>query len=152
MNVYCEMLLERIRIKIDGDETAFQTTTDFYNTKMSKASLIASRLKNFVLWNKDGLSLLDKIKYPFEMNRVFILVNRDVQEKVTIRQIHDFATQYLDGKTIYIIPKPDNFDSSELEHIERIRTEYINGRQHGDTAIAKLKALAQPNRLTEGAF
>lgn len=152
MNVYCELLMGRIRIKIDGDEIALQVTPEFYSTKMLKDSVTTSKLKAYVQWNKNALSLLEKIKYPFELNRVFMLVNNDVQEKVTIRQIHDFATLYLDGKSVYIIPKPEGFDSTELEHVERIRTEYVNGRHHGDTAIAKLKVLSQTGRMAEGAF
>ncbi|HTE30219.1 MAG TPA: hypothetical protein VK666_07585 [Chryseolinea sp.] len=151
MNVYCELLLERIRVKIDGEEIAFQVPSDFYTTKMFRDSLTSARIRGYINYHKSDLNIFQLVRYYFKLNTVHVLVNHDIQELVTVRQIHDYASRFMDGKAIYIIPKPITFDSGILENIRSIRTEYINGRHHADTAVAKLKEITThgvPERTT----
>ncbi|MEJ7645144.1 MAG: hypothetical protein WKF87_11155 [Chryseolinea sp.] len=139
MNIYCEFLLERIRIKINGDEIAFQLSSDFYSNTILKNSLVGERIKGYVDYNKPDLTFFEIIAYPFTLNKVYILVNQEVQDILTVRTIHDFAVKFMEAKVVYIIPKPSSFDSTVLEDVHNIRTEYINSRNHGNTAIAKLR-------------
>jgi len=141
MNIYCEFLIERIRIKINGDEIAFQISPDFYSTIILKNSPVGDRIKGYIDYNKPDLSFFESIAYPFTLNKVYILVSHDVQDILTVRMIHDFAAKFMEAKVVYIIPKPSSFDSTTLEDVHNIRTEYINSRSHGDTAIAKLRTI-----------
>ena len=138
MNIYCELLLDKIRIKIDGEELAFQVTNGFYDNKMSKDFMVGTRIKGYVYYHKTGLSLLEKLQNSISGNKVYALVDQDVQERVTMRNIHDFASRFLDARPVFIIPKPSSFDSTQLENMTKIRTEYIDARQHGDAAMASV--------------
>lgn len=144
MNVYCELQIDRIRLKIDGDEISFQVNAGFYAQRMMSGSGISSRIKGFVQYQQSDMNLLQKIRHRMTKNRVYILVNLEVQQYVTLRQIHEFAVNYLDGGSMYIIPKPAAFDSTNLESIESIGTEYIRENQNRDTVIAQLRTLARP--------
>ncbi len=141
MNIFCEFQLDRIRVKIHGDEIAFQVNPDFYKNKMFRDSLTSTRIRGYVQFNKGDLTFFERIVYLFRHNRVYILVNKEVQEFVTMRQIHDYATKFMDGRAVFVIPKPDSFDSTVLEDARKIRTEYIHSR-HGDTAVSHLKTVA----------
>ncbi len=139
MNIYCELLKERLRIKINGDEIAFQISPNFYSNKIVNNAPIGERIKGYVDYNKPDLSFFQRLAYPFTLNKVYILVNQEIQDSLTVRMIHDFAAKFMEAKVVYIIPKPSSFDSAMLEDVHNIRTEYINSRHHGDTAIAKLQ-------------
>jgi len=142
MNIYCEFLPERIRIKINGDEIAFQIAGDFYSNIMLKNAPVGERIKGYVSYNKIDRNFFETLTYPFTLNKAYILVSQDLQDVLTVRMIHDFAAKFMEAKVVYIIPKPSSFDSTKLEDVENIRTEYINSRHHGDTAIAKLKTVS----------
>ncbi|HEY5916028.1 MAG TPA: hypothetical protein VIU13_01440 [Chryseolinea sp.] len=144
MNVYCEFRKERIRIKINGEEIAVMLRDDFYPRKMFKDTITNNKLEGFVYYHRKKLGLIDRIKYRFEKNRVLILINKEVQEFVTIRQMYNYASLFLDGKHVYIIRKRDDFNSDKLEETEKITDEYINNRYNDDTVIA---ALTDENRI-----
>lgn len=144
MNIYCEFLLDRIRIKIDGEEISFQVNNTFYTQRMMIHAGISSRVRGFVLYHQSGLSFFEKLSHLIVKNKVYILVSQEVQQLVTLRQIHHFAARFLEGGTMYIIPKPTAFDSTELEHIEKIGAEYIRENQNRDTVIAQLRSMARP--------
>lgn len=147
MNVYCELLLDRIRLKIDGEEIAFQVNSGFYADRLMAASGISSRILGYVLYHQSDLNIFQKIKQRMSKNKVYILVNQDVQKFVTLRHIHDFASRFLEGGNMYIIPKPTTFDSTHLESIEAIRTEYIKGSHNRDTVMSQLQLMTnQMNR------
>jgi hypothetical protein len=138
MNIYCEFKKEKIRIKINGDEIAVQLRDDFYPRKMFKDAITSNKLEGFVYYHRKNLGLIDRLKYRFEKNRVLILINREIQEFVTIRQMYNYASLFLEGKYVYIIRKRDGYNSDRLEEIESISDEYINSRYHDDTIIASL--------------
>ena len=144
MNVYCEFRKERIRIKINGEEIAVMLRDDFYPRKMFKDTITNNKLEGFVYYHRKKLGLIDRIKYRFEKNRVLILINKEVQEFVTIRQMYNYASLFLDGKHVYIIRKREDFNSDKLEETEKITDEYINNRYNDDTVIA---ALTDENRI-----
>jgi hypothetical protein len=143
MNVYCEFQLDRIRLKIDGEEEVFLVSPGFYSKGMLAKSGMSSRILGYVLYHQSDLNIFQRIKQRIARNRVYVLVNQDVQQYVTLRQIHEFAARFMDGGSMYIIPKPTNFDSTELERIESIRTEYIKGRQNRDTVMSQLSAMTE---------
>jgi len=144
MNIYCEFRKERIRIKINGEEIAVQLRDDFYPRKMFKDAMTNNKLEGFVFFHKSKLGFIEKIKYRFEKNRVLMLISPEIQDFVTIRQMYNYAALFLEGKSVYIIRKPADFDSHKLEDVERIREEYINSRYHDDTVISKL---TEENRI-----
>ena len=138
MTIYCELLLDTVRIKIDDEEIAFQVSPTFYDNKMFKDSMTSTRIKGYVHYHKTGLGFFEKLRYPMTGNKVYMLVNANVQERTTIRQIHDYAAKIFDGRSIFIIPKPVTFDSTVLENVAKIRTEYIKGSRHGDTSMTQI--------------
>lgn len=144
MTIYCEFLIDRIRIKIDGEEISFQVNNTFYAHRMMVHAGISSRIRGFVLYHQSDMNLFERVRHRIVKNKVYILVNQEVQQVVTLRQIHEFATRFLEGGTMFIIPKPSTFDSTELEHIEKIGTEYIRENQNRDTVIAQLRTMARP--------
>ena len=144
MNIYCEFRKERIRIKINGEEIAVMLRDDFYPRKMFKDTITNNKLEGFVRYHRKKLGLIDRIKYRFEENRVLILINKEIQEFVTIRQMYNYASLFLDGKHVYIIRKRDDFNSDKLEETEKITDEYINSRYNDDTVIS---ALTEENRI-----
>ena len=144
MNVYCELLLDRIRIKIDGEELAFQVNAGFYSHRMLVMSGISSRIKGFVKYHQSDMNFFQRTAHRIARNKVFILVNQDVQQYVTLKQIHEFAARFLDGGNMFIIPKPSTFDSTNLENIDKIRSEYIRGSQNRDTVLSQLHEIAKP--------
>jgi hypothetical protein len=145
MTIYCELLLDAIRLKIDGEEIAFQVSPSFYENKMFKDSMTSTRIKGYVHYHKTGLGFFEKLGYRINGNKVYMLVNPNVQEHTTLSQIHDYAAKILDGRSIFIIPKPLTFDSTVLENVAKIRTEYIKGRRHGDTSIAQISTVVTPS-------
>ncbi|MEO7695081.1 MAG: hypothetical protein ABIS36_14080 [Chryseolinea sp.] len=145
MTIYCELLLDTIRLKIDDEEIAFQLSPTFYENKMFKDSMTSTRIKGYVHYHKTGLNFFEKLGYALNGNKVYMLVNPNVQELTTIGQIHDYATKILDGRSIFIIPKPVTFDSSVLENIAKLRTEYIKGSHHGDTSMAQITSAVAPS-------
>ena len=144
MNIYCEFRRERIRIKINGEEIAVMLRDDFYPRKMFKDTITNNKLEGFVYNHRKKLGLIDRLKYRFEKNRVLILISREIQEFVTIRQMYNYASLFLEGKHVYIIRKRDDFNSDKLEDLENISHEYINSRYNDDTVIA---ALTEENRI-----
>ncbi|MGC3943973.1 MAG: hypothetical protein QM762_05465 [Chryseolinea sp.] len=144
MNVYCELLLDRIRLKIDGEELSFQVNSGFYAHRMLVISGISSRIKGFVRYHQSDMNFLQKIRQRIVKNKVFVLVNQDVQQYVTLKHIHEFASRFLDGGGMYIIPKPLSFDSTNLESVEKIRSEYIRGSQNRDTVLSQLQEITKP--------
>lgn len=144
MNVYCELLLDRIRLKIDGEELAFLVNPGFYSHRMLVLTGISSRIRGFVLYHQSDMNILQKIRQRFVKNKVFVLVNQDVQQYVTLQHIHEFAKRFLDGGGMYIIPKPNTFDSTNLENIEAIRSEYIKGNSNRDTVMSQLQNITKP--------
>jgi len=146
MNIYCEFCAERIRIKIDGEENSFQVNAGFYTHRMMVHTGISSRIRNYVRYHQTALNFFENLMHKLTKNKVFILVNPDVQILVTLRQTYEFAGRYLDGGTIYVIPKPPTFDSTLLEHIEKISSsESIKENQNRDTAISQLRLSRTPN-------
>jgi hypothetical protein len=147
MNIYCEFKKEKIRIKIDGDEIAVQLRDDFYPRKMFKDAITNNKLEGFVFIHKKALGIIDRLKYRFEKNRVLILVHQEIQTFVTIRQIYNYASLFLEGKYVYIIRQTRNYNCDRLEELEKISNEYINSRFHDDTIIAALtdENRTQPN-------
>lgn len=143
MKIYCELLLDRIRLKIDGEEISFQVGPGFYSNRMLAESGMSSRILGYVIYHQSDFNFFQKIRQRIEKNKVYILVNHDVQEYVTLRIIHEFASRFLDGGNMYIIPKPVTFNSTELEEIESIRTEYIKENQNRDTVISQLRNMAR---------
>jgi hypothetical protein len=143
MNIYCELLLDRIRIKIDGEELVFQVNSGFYAHRMLVATGVGSRILGYVRYHQSDFNWFQRIKHTFVKNKVFILVNQDVQQYITLRQVHEFAARFLKGGTMYIIPKPASFDSSELESIGRIRKEHIKGSENRDAMMSQLKSVTQ---------
>jgi hypothetical protein len=144
MNIYCEFLKEKIRIKINGEEIAVQLRDDFYPRKMFKDGITNNKLEGFVVYRKKSLGIIDRLKYRFVKNRVLILISKDIQELVTIRQIYNYASLILDAKFVYIIRKIDTINSEKLEELEKVSNDYINGRYHDDTIIA---SLTEENRI-----
>ncbi len=144
MNIYCEFRRARIRIKINGDEIAVMLRDDFYPRKMFKDTITNNKLEGFVYYHRKNLGLIDRLKYRFKKNRVLMLINREIQEFVTIRQMYNYASLFLGGKHVYIIRKRDDFNSDKLEELENISNEYINSRYNDDTVIA---ALTEENRI-----
>jgi hypothetical protein len=138
MNIYCEFTKERIRIKINGDEIAVQLREDFYPRKMFKDAITNNKLEGFVYYHRKNLGFIDRLKYRFEKNRVLMLINREIQEFVTIRQMYNYASLFLEGKYVYIIRQREDFNADKLEELEKISDEYINSRYHDDTIIASL--------------
>ena len=143
MNIYCEFRKERIRIKINGDEIAIQLRDDFYPRKMFKDAITNNKLEGFVYYHKKSLGFIERLKYRFEKNRVLILINHEIQEFVTIRQIYNYATLFLEGKYVFVIRQKNEFNSEKLEELEKISDEYINSRYNDDTIIS---ALTEENR------
>jgi len=144
MNIYCEFRKERIRIKINGDEIAIQLRDDFYPRKMFKDAMTNNKLEGFVFFHKKELGLFERLKYRFEKNRVLILVNQEIQDYVTIRQIYNYASLFLEGKYVFIIRQKGDFNCDKLEELEKISGEYINSRYNDDTIIS---ALNDENRI-----
>ena len=144
MNVYCELLTDRIRIKIDGEELAFQVTQGFYSHRMNVLTGISSRIRGYVKYHQSDMNFFEKIRHWIGKNKVFVLVNQDVQQLVTLKQIHEFAARFMDGGSMYIIPKPTSFDSTNLESVQEIRSEYIKGNQNRDTVLSQLQSIAKP--------
>lgn len=138
MNIYCEFKKERIRIKINGEEIAVQLRDDFYPRKMFKDAITNNKLEGFVYYHRKKLGIIDRLKYRFEKNRVLILVDQEIQEFVTIRQMYNYASLFLEGKYVFVIRKKDDFNSDKLEELEKISDQYINSRYHDDTIIASL--------------
>jgi hypothetical protein len=144
MNIYCEFRKDRIRIKINGDEIAIQLRDDFYPRKMFKDAITNNKMEGFVYFHRKNLGIIDRLKYRFEKNRVLILISREIQEFVTIRQIYNYASLFLEGKYVYVIRDKPGFNTTKLEELEKISDEYINSRYHDDTIIA---ALTEENRI-----
>ena len=144
MNIYCEFRKDRIRIKINGDEIAIQLRDDFYPRKMFKDAITNNKLEGFVYFHRKKLGIIDRLKYRFEKNRVLILISREIQEFVTIRQIYNYASLFLEGKYVYVIRHKDDLNTTKLEELEKVSDEYINSRYHDDTIIA---ALTEENRI-----
>jgi len=144
MNIYCELLLDRIRLKIDGDELVFQVNSGFYAHRMLVVNGLSSRILGYVRYHQSDFNWLQRIKHQFVKNKVFILVNQDVQQYITLRQVHEFAERFLKGGSMYIIPKPAAFDSSALESMDTIRKEHIKGRENRDAIMSQLNSIARP--------
>lgn len=144
MNVYCELLVDRIRLKIDGEELAFQVNAGFYSHRMLVLTGVSSRIRGFVKYHQSDMNMLQRIKQSIVRNKVYVLVNQDVQQYVTLQHIHEFASRFLDGGSMYIIPKPASFDSTNLENIQAIRADYIKGNQNRDTVMSQLQGMAKP--------
>lgn len=144
MNIYCEFKKERIRIKIGRDEIAVQLRDDFYPRKMFKDTITNNKLEGFVIIHKKALGLFERLKYRFQKNRVLILIHQEIQKFVTIRQIYNYASLFLEGKYVYIIRQKGDFNCEKLEELEKISDQYINSRYHDDTIIA---ALTEENRI-----
>jgi hypothetical protein len=120
MKVYCELLLDQIRLKVNGDELIFQAGTDFYLRHMLTRSGIRNGIQWHLLYHQSHLNLFQWIKHRIVRNKAYILVGEDVQNLVTLRQIHFFGARLLHGSTVRVILKPSNFDSTQLEEIESI--------------------------------
>lgn len=144
MNIYCEFKKERIRIKINGDEIGIQLRDDFYPRKMFKDVMTNNKMEGFVFYHHKKLGLIERLMYRFKKNRVLILISQEIQQFVTIRQIYNYASLFLEGKYVYILRQKNGFNCDKLEELEKISDEYINSRYNDDTIIASLN---EDNRI-----
>ncbi len=143
MNIYCELLIDRIRVLIDDEEIAFQVTDGFYANKMLAKSGLSSRIQGYVTYHQSDMNVFQRIAHKFSRNSIYVLVNQDVQQHVTLRQIHEFAARRMFGGTMYIIPKPLNFDSTRLESIAALQQSNIKDKNR-DTVLAQLTSISGP--------
>jgi len=146
MNIYGELKKNRIRLKINSEEIEIKIRSDFYSKikgtetyHMFLDTITNNKIKDFVTRHRKKLGLYETFKYMFLRNRALVMVDRDVQEFMTIRHVHAYATLSLDARVVYVIRKPNNFADAKLETIESIKETYLNnGRINEDTPISKL--------------
>jgi hypothetical protein len=147
MNIYCELKKNRIRIKINAEEIEIKVRSDFYSKIKGTASyhmfldtISNDKIKDFVTRHRKNLGLYNTFRYIFLRNRALVIVDRDVQELMTVRLVHAYATLSLDARVVYVIRKPNNFTDDKLETIESIKETYLNnGQINEDAPISKLR-------------
>ncbi len=138
---------------MNGDEIAIMISKDFYSGKMFRDASTYQKLRGFIYMHLSTLGFVARLRYRFEQNRALLLIDEAVQNHVTIRQLYNYSTLFLDGRSVYIIRKPETFDSLRLENTENIREEYINGRMHDDTVLSALGPLhADASATTQAAL
>lgn len=147
MNIYGELKKNRIRLKINTEKIEIKVRSDFYSKIKGTESyhmffdtITNNKIKDFVTKHRKNLGLYKTLTYMFLRNRALVMVDRDVQELMTIRLVHAYATLSLDARVVYVIRKPDNFADDKLETIESIKETYLNnGQINEDTPISKLR-------------
>lgn len=144
MTIYIEFKKSKLRVRIGPENVEIIVSSNFYSLIPSTESYYMfrddetnARLKDLVDRHRNQLSLLGKIRYWFFRNSVFSLIDKEVQDLVTTEQIYAYATLILDARLNWIIKKPEMFDSTNLEDIEKIKHTYINrGRIKGNELIS----------------
>lgn len=147
MDIYGEFTKDRLRFKIGTEEIEVLISDNFYlpitgtdSFYMFRDNDTIDKLKDFIERHRIILGLYRRFRYWFLRNRVFVIIDKDVQDLVTIGQIYAYLELYLDGRVISIIKKPEAFDSLQLQDIMKLRHMSINrqGKILGDVIISKL--------------
>lgn len=147
MDIYGEFKKDRLRFKIGTEEIELFISNNFYSPVTGTESFYMFRdndttvkLKDFIERHRKKLGLYRRFRYWFLRNRVFVIIDKDVQGLVTIGQIYAYLELHLEGRVISIIKKPETFDSLRLQDVMKLRHMSINrqGNILGDVIISKL--------------
>jgi hypothetical protein len=117
MKVYCELSLDQIRLKVNGDELDFNANEDFYRNHFLSRTAISRAILWHLRSHERTMNILEGLKQRISRNNVYMLVSQEVQQLVTLPRIHHFGIHMMNGRTVYVFPKPSTFDSSQLETI-----------------------------------
>jgi hypothetical protein len=147
MNIYCELKRNRIKLKIGSEEIEIRIRPDFYSKingtetyQMFRDKAANGKIRDLVSRHRKKLGLFETWKYLFLRNTAFAMVDEDVQEWMTIRLVHAYATLSLDARVVYVVKRPDHFIDGKLETIESLREANLdNGEMDGDVPISKLR-------------
>jgi len=128
MKIYIEFKIDIIRVKINGYEKHFHLPNDFYtkiekekSIKMFDDLLINESIKQFVKVEFNKLTFLNRAKNKFLGNEVFSLIDNSIENIVTVEQMYAYSTITFFGRIVYIIIKPKDFNSKDLNDIELIK-------------------------------
>ncbi|HTE33314.1 MAG TPA: hypothetical protein VK666_23195 [Chryseolinea sp.] len=146
MNIYVELAKSAIRLKIDSDDVQIKIPPDFYTKikgtstyKMFLDSASNNKVKHFITHRRNNLGFYGKLRYIFMRNTVLVMVDHDVQELMTIRLIHAYATLSFDARVVYVLRKSGSFADMNLDAIEVYKELCLNnGRLNEDVPISKL--------------
>lgn len=138
MNIYCELKKNRIRLKIGSEETEIKIRPDFYakikgteTYLMFRDKATNAKIGEFIARHRSKLGLFGIFRYMFLRNRALVMLDREVQELMTIRLADAWATLSLDARVVHIVKRPVNFVDSKLEDIESICE---TGKNNGSNA------------------
>lgn len=136
MTIYIEFKKSKLRAMIGTEEIEIIVPLNFYSLVPRTESYYMFgddetnvRLKDLVDRHRNRLGLFGKIRYWFFRNSVFSLVDKEAQDLATVEQIYAYATLILDARVIWIIKKPETFNSTNLKDIDKIKHTYINRGQ-----------------------
>ncbi len=147
MNVYCELKRNRIRLQINREEIQIKVRSDFYSRIKETESYhmffdtaTNKKIKDFITRHRKNLGFYKALRYFFLRNRALIVIDNDVQELMTIRVVHAYATLSLDARVVYVMKQPSNFNDDNLDALESIKETYLNNGKHdNDTPISRLR-------------
>lgn len=148
MNIYIEFKKSKLRVMIGTEQIEVAIPSNFYSPVPGTESFYMFRedetnnqLKDLVERHRSHLGFLGKIRYWFFRNSVFSLVDKEVQDLTTLVQIVSYTGLFLNARVDWVIKKPEAFDSTNLNDVEKVRQTYINrGRVKGDVVLSKMNS------------
>ena len=133
MKIYTEFKFDIIRVKINCTEKHFQLPYDFYfkneyekSIRMFNDEAINSKIKQFVKSETEKLKFLNRFKNLFFGNEVISLIDNSIENIISVEQMHAYSTIFFTGRNVYIIIKPKDFNSEELNDVEFIKKFSVN--------------------------
>jgi hypothetical protein len=143
MKVYCELSLDQIRLKVNGDELDFNANENFYRNHFLSRSAISRAILWHLRTNERSMNVLERIKQRIGRNDVYILVSEELQQLITLDKINRFGIHMMNGRAVYIIPKPSTFNSSQLETIASLLVPTHAGNSNHETHFSQLVRLTK---------
>ncbi|WP_264550183.1 hypothetical protein [Flavobacterium sp. N2820] len=133
MKIYTEFKTDIIRVKINGTEKHFQLPNDFYSNNKKEETIkmfideeINSRIKHFVKVETDKLNFINRVKNKLWGNEVLSLIDNSIENIISVEQMYAYSTISFIGRNVYIIMKPNGFDSKNLNDVELIKELSVN--------------------------
>lgn len=144
MKIYSIFKIDSIEIKIDNCELTIDLPEDFYKPtsdaetfNMFRDESVNNKLDKFISLNKSRLSIFNRLKYQFLVNRTVVMADSTIEAIVTIGQLFDYAELKMESRVTYILKKPKEFNLQTLEDLEKIKKYHLNGRFDSKTLISK---------------
>jgi len=146
-NTYTIFKKNHLEIELCNEEISIPIPENFYSPipdtesyRMFKEELIITRIKEFIKRQKGNLTFIERIKHRLLLNDVILLIGKDIENTVSLRQLYDFTVLFFNCLNVSILKYPKQLKLMELKELENIKHYSINNGKFPDNIpVSKIR-------------